>query len=61
MTVAIVVGVLLVALAVTTCRRLFGNRSGEAEQRYPCDGCLRWPECNGVDEDCPWRAEDDNK
>ena len=19
----------------------------------PCETCLRWPECNGVDEDCP--------
>lgn len=19
----------------------------------PCEKCLRWPECNGVDQDCP--------
>lgn len=22
----------------------------------PCETCLRWPECNGVDEECPLRA-----
>lgn len=30
----------------------------EKDQKNPCESCLRWPECNGVDEDCPWRAED---
>ena len=20
-----------------------------------CDVCTRWSECNGVDEECPWR------
>lgn len=36
-------------------------RKGEekqAEKEDPCDSCLRWPECNGVDEGCPWRDED---
>lgn len=55
MTAVIVVSVLLAALAVSVCRRFFGNRSGKAEQHDPCDSCLRWPECNGVDGDCPWR------
>lgn len=22
----------------------------------PCETCLRWYECNGVDEECPLRA-----
>ena len=26
-----------------------------AEQEDPCDYCLRWDECNGVDTTCPWR------
>lgn len=26
-----------------------------AEQKDPCDYCLRWEECNGVDNTCPWR------
>lgn len=23
----------------------------------PCESCLRWAECNGVDKDCPLRKE----
>lgn len=26
-----------------------------APQEDPCIDCLRWGECNGVDESCPWR------
>lgn len=26
----------------------------------PCETCLRWYECNGVDDGCPLRKEDDN-
>lgn len=22
-----------------------------------CEVCPRWSECNGVDEECPWRCE----
>ena len=25
----------------------------------PCETCLRWPECNGVDEECPLRRDND--
>lgn len=25
----------------------------QEEKDDPCEKCLRWPECNGVDEDCP--------
>lgn len=32
----------------------------EKDKKDPCESCLRWPECNGVDEDCPWRNEDGN-
>ena len=24
----------------------------------PCDTCLRWSECNGVDTDCPLKEAD---
>lgn len=24
----------------------------------PCETCLRWSECNGVDDKCPWRDTD---
>jgi hypothetical protein len=36
--------------AIKDCRR---NESQEEE--HPCDTCVRWGECNGVDEDCPRR------
>lgn len=25
----------------------------------PCETCVRWYECNGVDDDCPLRKEVD--
>ena len=27
--------------------------SPRQEKDDPCETCLRWPECNGVDPDCP--------
>ena len=27
---------------------------------HPCETCLRWPECNGVDESCPLLEEVDH-
>lgn len=30
------------------------QNSGESEYEDPCENCLRWDECNGVDRDnCP--------
>lgn len=55
MTIAIIVCVLLAALVVAACCKVSGRCSRQEEQEYPCDKCLRWSECNGVDEDCPWR------
>ena len=23
----------------------------------PCETCLRWPECNGVDDTCPLKSD----
>lgn len=28
-------------------------------KRDPCESCLRWEECNGVDDECPLRKEAD--
>lgn len=45
---------LLVAAALCIlCRRA---EESEAEED-PCDTCVRWEECNGVDKDCPWKEE----
>lgn len=27
------------------------------KQETPCATCVRWEECNGVDDDCPMRKE----
>ena len=29
----------------------------EAERDNPCDTCLRWFECNGIDDECPLQKE----
>lgn len=47
----------LPAVIVLACCKVSGDCS-RAEEEDPCGTCLRWSECNGVDENCPWRAED---
>lgn len=37
-----------------------GKRSQTEAKDNPCETCLRWDECNGVDEQCP-RSGDDGK
>lgn len=45
---------LLVAAALCIlCRRA----EKPATEENPCETCVRWEECNGVDEDCPWKEE----
>lgn len=34
-----------------------GVRKENEVMRDWCEVCLRWSECNGVDEECPWRCE----
>ena len=29
----------------------------KAQQASPCETCLRWGECNGIDKQCPHRKE----
>ena len=35
------------------------ERSEKDQKEDPCERCLRWPECNGVDEACPVRKPGD--
>ena len=35
-----------------------GTISRQEEKEHPCETCPRWSECNGVDEQCPWRKKD---
>lgn len=32
-----------------------GARAEDEVMRDWCEVCPRWSECNGVDEECPWR------
>lgn len=49
-----------VIVPVIACCKVSGQCSREEENHpvsdspasSPCDSCLRWPECNGVDESC---------
>ena len=56
MTIAIILFALLLAMVILACCKVSGNCARQEEQEDPCASCLRWPECNGVDENCPWRA-----
>lgn len=29
------------------------------DHKEPCETCVRWDECNGVDENCPLRKDAD--
>lgn len=57
MIIAILIAMVLVTLIVLARCKVSGD-CARKEEKNPCDSCLRWSECNGVDEDCPWRAED---
>ena len=52
----IVIAVLLVA-TVFACLKVSGDCSRQ-EEEHPCQSCVRWEECNGVDEQCPRRGND---
>lgn len=32
-----------------------GARDEDESMRNRCESCTMWSECNGVDEECPWR------
>ena len=34
-----------------------GAGNEDEVMRNWCEVCPRWSECNGVDEECPWRCE----
>lgn len=63
MTILIVLLVAGVLLGVLACCKVSGDcaRAEEilearmATMKDPCESCLRWSECNGVDEQCPHR------
>lgn len=59
MTIVIIVCGLIAALIIVASCKVSGDCTRQEEQEDPCLLCLRWPECNGVDEDCPLRNDHD--
>lgn len=63
MTILFVLLVAVVLLIMLACCKVSGDcaRAEEmlearmAAMKDPCETCLRWSECNGVDEQCPHR------
>lgn len=55
----VLIGLLIGAcyLAATDRRPGLEDPTTPCEPVDPCDDCLRWPECNGVDTSCPLREE----
>lgn len=49
--------ILLVAgvIALIASKALMVSKDNQEEKEDPCDSCLRWSECNGVDKACPVR------
>ena len=35
-----------------------GARKDDEVMRGWCEVCTRWPECNGVDDQCPWKGRE---
>lgn len=35
-----------------------GARKDDEVMRDWCEGCTRWSECNGVDDQCPWKGRE---
>lgn len=59
MTILFVLLVAAVLLYVLSFCKVSGDCAREEERQAameePCETCLRWSECNGVDEQCPHR------
>lgn len=54
---AIAAAVIITVILYASCWQS-GTISRQEEEKYPCETCVRWTECNGVDEECPWRKRD---
>lgn len=52
----IAVCIIAVGIIIACCMDS-GECSRQEEKEHPCDTCLRWSECNGVDEECPRRTD----
>lgn len=56
MTIVFLVIVAGVLLAILSCCKVAGHateKERQAQRKNPCETCLRWEECNGVDDQCP--------
>lgn len=53
-----IISVLFLALAAAAMLTLLAgtekhDEHKEQEQESPCESCVRWYECNGIDDECP--------
>ena len=53
--IAILLFLAIVIVSAWACLIVADNLSRQDEKEDPCNSCLRWSECNGVDENCPRR------
>ena len=51
----IVILLVAVGIGILLAEALERRNQKREETEDPCEKCLRWPECNGVDEACPVR------
>ena len=58
MIIILIVITAIILLIVAACCKVSGVCSRQEEDNHPCGFCVRWEECNGVDEDCPRRKVD---
>lgn len=52
---ALILLAVVIVIVVVACCKVSGKCAREEEREDPCHDCLRWDECNGVDDDCPRR------
>lgn len=55
MKILLIVIAVLIVVAVLGCCKVAGKCS-RREEKDPCEFCVRWYECNGVDDECPWKV-----
>lgn len=48
----------MTVVTILACCKVSGDCAREEEKEHPCENCQRWSECNGVDDQCPWRKKD---
>lgn len=48
---------LIFCMAIIAMGSMMALRHPDDVDKDYCEVCTRWSECNGVDEECPWRSK----